>query len=127
MRFAKRIDANHTATVNELKKRGVKCFDFSGAGGGVTDVITWHRGFTVLIEIKFGKDAELKKTQAKFLSEWPGFCGIALDVEQAYRLATEPERYSLTQKQKDVLAGVYFTMSGKKTRLPPVLRMLEAA
>lgn len=123
-RHAKTIDANHTETIRELRKRGVYCLDLSSSGGGVTDIITVYRGKVVLIEIKFG-NAVIKKTQAKFLSEYPGYSGIALSVEDAYKLATEPEKYALSAKQKDVLAGVWLRMSGKHSKLGPILRELS--
>jgi Holliday junction resolvase len=117
-------DKNHKSICDELSKRGVQCLDLSGSGGGVTDIVTYFRGKTVFLEIKFGKDAKLKKTQAKFLSEWRGFCGIALNIDEAYALATKPEVTALNDRQKNYLAGLYLTMD-KETRFPPVMRELE--
>jgi len=125
MRFARRIDQNHVAIVNELAKRGVHAVNLTTAGDGICDIITYFRGKTVFIEIKFGRDARLKKTQLKFIGNWPGFIGIARNAEEAYSLATEPERYALTAKDKDRFLAVYARTEGPHVYLQTLLESLN--
>lgn len=117
-------DANHAPIVSELRQRGICVLELDRSGNGVTDIVTHHRGSTVFIELKYGKTAVLKKSQAEFLSMWTGHCGIATDTERAYLLATQPIAYALTQKQKDTLAGHALTM-GKQTRIGVIMRLLK--
>lgn len=125
-RYRKRsIDANHTEIVNELRSRGVYCYDLSSSGGGVPDIITFKNGHTVLIEIKTERDAQVKKTQLGWIAGWPGYVGFAQTADEAYRLATEPERYALTRQQKDKLAGLFLTCTKAHMHYPTVAKELE--
>lgn len=123
--IVKRTDGNQKEIVKELRKRGVYCLDLSGSGRGVPDLMTYFRGQVVYIELKHGPKAALKKTQVKFLSEYPGRCGIVSTADDAYRLATEPEVYCLTQRQKDRLAAFYVRMEGNAVHLPTIEKLLK--
>jgi hypothetical protein len=125
MRFAKRTDANHVEIVNELRKRGVFARNLTTAGDGVADVVTHYRGKVVFMEIKFGKKAEMKKTQMKFLGSWPGYCGIARTVDEAINLAMEPDKYAFTQKQKDNLLIAHSRTEGTKAHLQTILEVIS--
>lgn len=116
-KYAKRLDANHTEIVNDLKKMGVHVYDLNASGSGLTDIMI-HRGIrTSFVELKHGKDAVVKKTQVKFLSEWAGFCGIARSLEDVLAIINAPHRGCLTQTQKDRLAAYYRTMTAKHVSL----------
>lgn len=125
MRFAKRNDQNHTAIIDALRKHGVQVEDLSGNGNGVCDLVTHYKGMVCFIELKYGKRAELKKSQVKFLSEWRGFCGIASNFDEAYALAIAPAIQALTPRQKDKLAAYLVTMTAKKVHLPTILKVIQ--
>lgn len=116
MKYAKRLDANHTDIVHSLEKVGVCVLDLSGAGNGILDLIT-HHSHTVLIELKYGAKAELKKSQMELLSRWTGYCGIATSFEEAERLAKQPEHYALTRQQQLKIAMFLAKWEGKRLHL----------
>jgi len=104
MRKYIRRDKNHVEIAKALQQRGVYVLDLATSGGGVTDIVTHHKGRTVFIEIKAeGRHSHIEKTQMKFLGEFPGYCGIARTEDEAYKIATDPEGYGLSQAQKDRL------------------------
>lgn len=118
-------DKNHKTIVDELEKRGVNTVDLSAAGFGLSDIVTYFRGQTVFIEIKVvGKTAELKRSQIEFLGKWRGFCGVARDAEEAFRIATEPQFHTLTDRQKEKLLAYHHTMKGKRVSLNTILKLI---
>ncbi len=123
--YRKQKDANHIAVVNELRRLGVSVVDLSGNGAGCPDLLLYYRGNTVLCELKCGKKAELKKTQVKFMSEYRGHVGIAQTALEAAALAKEPDFWSLTDRQKDKLAGFLLTMDKPKVHLATILKIIE--
>ncbi len=73
-RFAKRIDANQPAIVKALRERGVKVYVASAAGKGMTDLVCFYRGRTVLAEVKDGAKS-------------PSRQGLTLDQIELHELA----------------------------------------
>jgi hypothetical protein len=124
MRYKASRDANHRDIVVTLTKRGVSAWDLSTSGGGVADIVTYYRSYTVFIEIKFGKDAVLKKTQLWFLGMWNGFCGIARDENEAFALATDPVKHALTHEQKQKLLAMHAVMKTKHISLNTVMKAI---
>lgn len=113
-------DANHRDVIQFLEAHGVCVLDFAKAGDGCPDIAVWYRGITGFIEIKFGKDAKLKRSQALWLSSWPGHCGIARTPEEALELATGTKPY-LYESKKARLAAYALTMP-KEVRLATVMK-----
>lgn len=120
------LDANHKSVVEQLDKLfRVYVKDLANVGGGMLDIVTWFAPYTVFIEIKFNiKLARIKKSQLEFLTSWPGHCGIALNIEEAANLATQPEIYCLTPSQKDKLAVYLRTMTAKEAHLNTILKLI---
>jgi len=117
-RFAKRLDANHTQIVNDLRKMGLHVYDLNASGGGLTDIMIHRNDKTYFIELKVqGTGAVVKKTQVKFLSEWQGFCAIARSLEDVLGILRAPSLRCLTPTQKDRLAAYYRTMTAKQVSL----------
>lgn len=123
---AKRLDANHTQIANDLRKIGVNVADLSGNGSGCPDLLVHHYIASVLIELKHGKDAKLKRSQIKFMGNWRGFVGIARNFEEAKQLAFEPGKYCLTAKQKEKLLIYERTMTEAQVHLPTILKVINA-
>ncbi len=117
-------DKNHADIVRELEKRGVQTLDLAATGSGVCDIVTNFRRRTVFIEIKFGKDPRVKKTQLHFLGTWRDACGIATNIDEAYALATDPDAHSLTDAQKNRLLAYHHLMTEKEVRLNVIMRLI---
>lgn len=114
MSFYHKRDKNHNEICADLRKRGLCVEDLSASGNGVADIITHNKkGQTVFIEIKFGKDARVKKSQLKFLGNWSGWCGFAETPDEAFLLATKPEEKALTYKQKQRVLEFYVRLKSQ--------------
>jgi hypothetical protein len=74
MRRAARRDDNEDEVVNALRSRGV--FVKKINDGGTFDLLCYHRGKTVLLEVKDGKKPpsarKLSDAEQKFHEDWPG-------------------------------------------------------
>ncbi len=110
------IDQNHIEIVRGLEKVGVQVKDMAKVGGGFPDILTCWNRIVCLIEIKFGKDSHIKRSQMEFISNWKGFIGFAESFEEAERLAKDPVVFALGQKQKDKIAVFLRTFKGKEMR-----------
>lgn len=125
-KYAKRIDANHTQIVNDLRKMGVHVYDLNLSGGGLTDIMIHRNDRTFFVELKVkGASAVVKKTQVKFLSEWQGFCGIARSLEDVVAMILTPSIGCLSQVQKDRLAAYYRTMTAKQVSLNTLEKVIN--
>lgn len=128
-RYAQRKDANHTPIVRDLQKQGIQVVDTSKTSTiGLTDIITFYDGKTVFQELKVDKDAKLKLSQVEFLSNWGGHCGIALNLDDAVKLAKMPEHYALRRNEKTKLAQLAVQMKivrQKEIHLNTVLKLLN--
>lgn len=68
---ARRTDANHSEIRDVMREAGAQVFDLSGAGGGVTDTIVFHKNCGLrLVEIKVRK-GKLTPAQEKFHARFP--------------------------------------------------------
>ena len=126
-KYAKRIDANHTQIVNDLRKMGVHVYDLNASGSGLTDIMIHRGNRTFFVEIKCGKTAVVKKTQVKFLSEWAGYCGIARSLEDVRAIIELPYNGCLTRTQKDRLAAYYRTMTAKQVSLNTLKKVINGS
>jgi len=124
-KYAKRLDANHTEIVNDLKKMGVHVYDLNASGSGLTDIMIHRGNRTFFVEIKCGKTAVVKKTQVKFLSEWAGYCGIARSLEGVLAIIELPYTGCLTVRQQDRLAAYYRSMTAKHVSLNVLERVIN--
>jgi len=70
-----------------------------------------------------GSQAVVKLTQLKFMSTWRGYCGFVRTPEQALAMAVEPERHCLTDRQKDILAGL--ALKGKPVSMNTVEKLIQ--
>lgn len=126
MRFAKRLDANHTQIVNDLRKMGYHVYDLNLSGGGLTDIMVHRNDRTFFVELKVkGASAVVKRTQIAFLSTWQGFCGIARSLEDVLAIIQTPSKGCLSQVQKDRLAAYYRTMTAKHVSLNVLERVIN--
>ena len=108
-------DANHSDIKQHLESLNIRVYDFAKAGDGFPDLLTVKNRIVCLIEIKFGKKAEIKKTQMKFIGNYPGYVGFAETIEEAEKLAKDPVAFSLTQKDKDKIA--FFEQDYKQKKM----------
>ena len=89
-------------------------YDFAKAGEGLPDLLTIKSDKVCLIEIKFGKRARIKKTQMRFIGNYPSYVGFAETTEQAERLAKDPVIFALPKKIKDKIAVFEQTFAAKE-------------
>lgn len=109
-------DANHSDIVRGLERFGVQVKDCSKVGSGFPDILTCYKNIVCLIEIKYGKDAQIKRTQMEFIANWKGYVGFAETFEEAINLAKTPSIYGLGQNQKDKIAVFLRTFKQKAMR-----------
>ena len=74
MRLAARRDAGEDQIVSALEAAGA--FVKKINDGGTFDLLVWHRGATLLLEVKDGRQPPSKRkptpAEQKFHDEWPG-------------------------------------------------------
>jgi len=123
----RRPDKNQLEIRDALRKCGLTVIELDGVSGGCPDLAVRNKqGTVVFIEIKADlKKAVLKKTQVKWLAQYPGFCGIATNFDEAWCLATQPETACLDAEQKLRLAQYYETMTEKAVHLPTILKVIN--
>lgn len=100
------LDANHKEIVKNAPP-GVYVRSLAQAGDGMFDTVTCNKYNQVcFIEIKnlqgnTGNHISFK--QLKFASEWPAYCGFAIDQESFNMLAENPSTWALTCIEKDII------------------------
>lgn len=87
-RFAHcRVDANHLATANHLRKVGFSVVSLAPMGGGIPDLLVGRPNFSCLVELKDGqKPASKQKLTPKeqeFSDSWTGPLITAYSAEDA--------------------------------------------
>ena len=108
-------DANHKELKQHLQSMMVQVYDFAKAGNGFPDLLVVNRKkVVVLIEVKFGKRARIKKSQMRFIGNYKGFVGFAENVDEAQCLANYPDVYALPQTIKDKIARYELTYKEKE-------------
>ena len=87
MRYAKKVDANHSQVVSALRSAGALVEDLSAAGNGLPDILVGINGRFALFEIKDGnkpKSAQkLTDAQERFHEKWAGFPICTVDGPEA--------------------------------------------
>lgn len=85
-----RRDANHSEIVTALKALGACVLDLASIGGGCPDVLTWHNGRYMLLEIKNparktrgDNSAKTLEKQLKFRAQWKGEVVVVDSVNSA--------------------------------------------
>lgn len=75
MRRAAKVDDNHPAIVNALRRAGCNILSLAALGKGCPDLLVHRAGKLVLLEIKDGSKVpskqRLTKHQCKFRQQWP--------------------------------------------------------
>lgn len=88
---AARVDDNHVAVVEALRKAGAMVQSLAGVGDGVPDLLIGIRGKLALFEIKDGSKSpsrrKLTPDQVKWHEQWAGYPVCTVDcVEAALRM-----------------------------------------
>ena len=68
--------------VEALRKCGVHVIHLSDLGKGIPDLLCWHRGRYLLLEVK-APDGYPNKEQQEFIARWPGELHIVHSVDEA--------------------------------------------
>lgn len=77
MRLKAKVDANQTMIVNTLRACGCEVESLAAVGGGVADLLVYHRAMrrVLLIEVKDGSKApsarKLTPAQVEWHARWP--------------------------------------------------------
>ena len=97
MRWHAKVDRNQRPIVEALRKAGAAVQSLAAVGGGVPDLLVWHRGSLALLEIKDPAGRERKvgltPSQEAWHAAWPGKVHVVSSVEQA--LAAHAEKCPL--------------------------------
>lgn len=76
MRYAARVDENHSGIVKHLEQIGMTVWSAASQGKGKPDLIVGWRGVNGLFEVKNpkrrGKQRQLRDTQKTFFELWKG-------------------------------------------------------
>lgn len=83
---AKKIDANQTQIVNNLRQIGVSVFITSMVGKGFPDLVLGYKGKNYLIELKDGEKFKSQKKltddEKKFFNYWSGQVAKCENIEE---------------------------------------------
>lgn len=82
MRRAARVDSNHAAIVQALRKCGAAVIDLSRVGDGCPDLLVGMLGRNVLLEVKAEK-GHLRPNQHALIATWPGEAYVVRSVDEA--------------------------------------------
>tara|TARA_Y100000590_G_scaffold35002_1_gene38070 strand:- start:1924 stop:2223 length:300 start_codon:yes stop_codon:yes gene_type:complete len=91
MSYAKKVDANQSQLVKELREAMPEASveNLSGHGQGMTDILVGWKGFTIPMEIK-GEKGRLTQAQKDFFARYQGH---AVVVRNSTEAAAEIARY----------------------------------
>jgi Holliday junction resolvase len=89
MTYAKRVDKNQKAIVEEFRKLGFSVYITSHVGRGFPDIMVgMGNTHTILVEIKSTDKAKFTDAQSEFMSKWTGGPVVRIDsIEGVQRLA----------------------------------------
>ncbi len=89
MTYAKRVDKNQQAIVEEFRRLGFCVYITSHVGKGFPDILVGMGDkHTILVEIKSSDKAKFTDAQSEFMSKWTGGPVIRIDsIEGVQRLA----------------------------------------
>jgi hypothetical protein len=87
---AKKIDANQTQIVNNLRQIGVSVFITSMLGKGFPDLVLGYRGKNYLIELKDGNKVKSQKKltdhEQRFFDSWQGQVAKCESIEEIIKV-----------------------------------------
>jgi len=87
MRYAAKVDANHTDIVSVLRAAGATVHSMAALGGGFPDLLVGYRNKTALIEVKDGAKSPSKRKltpdQRDFHANWTGGTLAIVDSPEA--------------------------------------------
>lgn len=86
MRRAAKVDRNHGEIRDALRQIGIVVYDSSRVGGGFPDLVCSFGGFTMLVEVKDGKNG-FTADQESFAGDWKGELSIVRDLDGAATVA----------------------------------------
>ena len=88
MTYAKRVDKNQQAIVDEFRKLGFCVYITSHVGRGFPDIMAGiNNTHTILVEIKSSDKAKFTDAQSEFMSKWTGGPVVRVDsIECVHRL-----------------------------------------
>jgi Holliday junction resolvase len=101
MRYHKKVnrDANHKEIADALERAGYSVIDLAMVGDSVPDILAARNAVCVLIEIKH-PEGKFSLDQLSFLANWRGHSAFASSIDEALQVMRDPERFSLTEKEK---------------------------
>ena len=90
MRRAAKVDANHTAIVDALRKLGCSVQSLAAIGQGCPDLLVAVNGHNFLIEVKDGSkppsERRLTSDQKRWHAAWNGPAHLVETVDRAIQL-----------------------------------------
>lgn len=86
MRRAAKVDRNHGEIRDALRAMGIRVYDASRVGGGFPDLVCSFGGFTMLVEVKDGRNG-FTDDQKGFAGDWQGALSIVRDLDGAQTVA----------------------------------------
>lgn len=95
MRLKARTDRNHGEIRDALRAMGIRVYDASRVGGGFPDLVCSFGGFTMLVEVKHGRNG-FTADQEGFAGDWQGALFIVRDLDGAQTVA----RFMRSQARK---------------------------
>ena len=89
MTYAKRVDKNQSAIVEEFRKLGFSVYITSHVGRGHPDIMVGYGNtHTILVEIKSSEKSKFTEAQTEFMQNWKGGPVVRIDsIEGVQRLA----------------------------------------
>ena len=85
MRYAARVDANHSEIVAAFRALGYDVLDLSRVGSNCPDILLGRNNLNVLVEIKTEK-GKLKPGQMEFYTKWKGHTAVVRSLDDVERL-----------------------------------------
>lgn len=98
------LDLVHESFTDTLKAHRIWYQDCAKFGDGITDLICAKTSDkTVFVEAKTSMMKSITKAQLEFIASTKSFVGIAFTPDELLQLCSEPEKYSFSQKDKDLI------------------------
>lgn len=102
MRRAAKVDANHRALVDALRRLGASVVSLAAVGRGVPDLLVGWRGRNFLLEVKDGDKApsrrRLTPDELAFQDAWRGQVATVENLDGALALLTEKQNGTICNR-----------------------------
>lgn len=125
---AKKVDKSQAEIVKMLRGAYVPTTVMSAVGDDFPDLITDFEQW-VLIEVKDDSlnEAKMSRGQMRFIAKSCGYVGVATDFDSAYNIATEPEKYALSEMAKTRIANwLAENPNQEQLRLKSFFKLIQA-